>query len=139
MIIKKIKPLFTAVVTTMDRYTVDDFDGKLVTNIHQDVGSVKEHQKVLAVGDLVRNIAVGDIVKINPKRYEKHKYKEDSAKVDLLGQQTVGYDIPIVEIDGKDRMFLQQQDIEYVVEEWEEEEKTADSPIIHPNNSIIIP
>lgn len=139
MIIKKIKPLFTAVVTTMDRYTADDFDGKLVTNIHKDVGAVREHQTVIAVGDLVRNIAVGDIVKINPKRYEKRKYEEDSAKVDILGQKVVGYDIPIVEIDGKDRMFLQQQDIEYVVEEWEEEDKTPESPIIHPNNSIIIP
>lgn len=139
MIIKAIKPLFTAVVTTMDKYTAADVDGKLITNLREDVGSVKEFQTVIAVGDSVRGIVVGDIVKIDPKRYEKHAYQEDSVKKDLMGQKFLGYAIPTVEIDGKDCMYLDQIDIKYVVTEWEEEEVKPDSGIIHPNNQIIIP
>lgn len=137
MIIKAIKPMFTAVVTTMDKYTADDFKGKLITNLNEVNGAVKEYQTVVAVGTQVRDIAVGDIVKINPMRYAVRKYAEDSVKKDLLGQKIEGFNFPEVELNGIPHLYLQQNDIEYVVTEWEDEK--PESPIIHPDNSIIIP
>ena len=121
MIIKAIKPMFTAVVTTMDKYTADDFKGKLITNLNEVNGAVKEYQTVVAVGTQVRDIAVGDIVKINPMRYAVRKYAEDSVKKDLLGQKIEGFNFPEVELNGIPHLYLQQNDIEYVVTEWEDE------------------
>ena len=137
MIIKAIKPMFTAVVTTMDKYTADDFKGKLITNLNEVNGAVKEYQTVVAVGTQVRDIAVGDIVKINPMRYAVRKYAEDSVKKDLLGQKIEGFNFPEVELNGIPHLYLQQNDIEYVVTEWEDEK--PESSIIHPDKSIIIP
>ena len=137
MIIKAIKPMFTAVVTTMDKYSADDFKGKLITNLNEVKGAVKEYQTVVAVGTQVRDIAVGDIVKINPMRYAVRKYAEDSVKKDLLGQKIEGFNFPEVELNGIPHLYLQQNDIEYVVTEWEDEK--LESPIIHPDKSIIIP
>ena len=76
--IKKIKPLFNAIVTTMDRYTEDQYtDGGL---IKVTAGTIKENQKVIAVGSIVRDIKVGDMVSINPIRYAVKKHQEGSLK-----------------------------------------------------------
>ena len=118
--IKKIKPLFTSIVTTMERYGVDEFKGSLIDPTKRQ-GMLKELQKVIAVGSVVRDIEVGDLVKINPTRYAVRKYEENSVKKDLMENKIVGYNIPQIEIDGQTYLMLQNSDIEFVVTEYEEE------------------
>ena len=57
--VKKIKPMFTALITTMDKYEKDVKIGGLIDTARQQ-GGLKEYQKVLAVGSSVRNIKVGN-------------------------------------------------------------------------------
>ena len=62
--IKKIKPMFTAILTTMDTYEDDVTCNSIIVKTK---GTIKEYQKVVAVGDTVRSVKVGDLVCINPK------------------------------------------------------------------------
>ena len=134
--IKKIKPLFTSIVTTMEHYGVDEFKGSLIDPTKRQ-GMLKELQKVIAVGSTVRDIEVGDLVKINPARYAVRKYEENSVKKDLMENKIVGYNIPQIEIDGQTYLMLQNSDIEFVVTEYEEE--TQYSGLITEKKSLIIP
>lgn len=134
--IKKIKPLFTSIVTTMEHYGVDEFKGSLIDPTKRQ-GMLKELQKVIAVGSAVRDIEVGDLVKINPARYAVRKYEENSVKKDLMENKIVGYNIPQIEIDGQTYLMLQNSDIEFVVTEYEEE--TPYSGLITEKKSLIIP
>jgi len=134
--IKKIKPLFTSIVTTMEHYGVDEFKGSLIDPTKRQ-GMLKELQKVIAVGSTVRDIEVGDLVKINPARYAVRKYEENSVKKDLMENKIVGYNIPQIEIDGQTYLMLQNSDIEFVVTEYEEE--TPYSGLITEKKSLIIP
>ncbi len=134
--IKKIKPLFTSIVTTMEHYGVDEFKGSLIDPTKRQ-GMLKELQKVIAVGSTVRDIEVGDLVKINPARYAVRKYEENSVKKDLMENKIVGYNIPQIEIDGQTYLMLQNSDIEFVVTEYEEE--TSYSGLTTEKKSLIIP
>lgn len=134
--IKKIKPLFTSIVTTMEHYGVDEFKGALIDPTKRQ-GMLKELQKVIAVGSTVRDIEVGDLVKINPARYAVRKYEENSVKKDLMENKIVGYNIPQIEINGQTYLMLQNNDIEFVVTEYEEE--VPYSGLITEKKSLIIP
>lgn len=136
LVIKKIKPLFSGVVTTKERYAADELKGSLIDPTKTQ-GALKEYQKVIAVGDMVRNVKVGDLVKINPQRYAVYKDKRQNSVVNNLEEyhnQIVGYDFPCVELESGECLFLQDRDIEYVVEEYSE---GTPSQLIHPNNTII--
>ena len=79
-IIKKIKPLFNGLITTMNKYQGDiKIKGTDLTDPTKS-GAVKEYQKVIAVGSMVRDIKPGDTVFINPKRYAVMKHKEGTLK-----------------------------------------------------------
>lgn len=133
--VKKIKPMFTALVTTMDVYEEDGRIGNII-DVTKKAGTVKEYQKVLAVGDSVRGIKVGDLVSINPSRFAIKKHKDGSLKDGIISDNPViEYRFDIVVVDNKPCLLLQDRDIEFVVEEWEE---TEDTSIIHPNKDIIL-
>ena len=132
MKLKKIKPLYTRVITTADRYEEIQYYGSLV-DVTKTAGAVKEIQKVIAVGDSVRNIKVGDIVQINPINYKVTKFDPNSIKEDFDMNKVVRYDIPMIELDGKVCLMLQDRDIDFVVEEYEEE-----PVIVKPHEKKII-
>lgn len=133
--VKKIKPMFTALVTTMDVYEEDGKIGNII-DVTKKAGTVKEYQKVLAIGDSVRGIKVGDLVSINPARFAIKKHKDGSLKDGIITDNpVVEYRFDIVVVDNKPCLLLQDRDIEFVVEEWEE---TEDTSIIHPNKDIIL-
>lgn len=120
MILKKIKPLFTSVVTTMDKYEDDVIVNGLV---NQTAGTLKEYQRVVAIGSSVRDIKVGDLVSINPSRYAVRKYEDGSLKDGVISQNpVVSYSFHTIEIDKVEHLLLQDRDIDFVIEEWEEEE-----------------
>lgn len=128
--LKKIKPLYNGIVTTMDAYEKDVFqNGILVIQ----KGALKEFQTVISIGDSVRNIKEGDVVKINPMRYAIKKYEDGSLKDGVITENpVVKYNFNIVEINDKGCLLLMDRDIDYVVEEYEEVED-KDPVILMPS------
>ena len=133
--IKKIKPLFTKVLTTGDRYEDDMYTkGIIVAN----KGELKLYQKVLAVGTSVRDIKVGDTVMINPNNYAVMKYDPNSIKNDMDMNKRIKWNLPWVTIDDengkpKECLLLNDRDIEFV---FEGEEKSE--AIIVEDNKILL-
>lgn len=116
----KIKPMFTGVVTTMWTEAQDVIENNLLDTTKQQ-GSIKMYQKVLAVGPSVSGIKEGDLVCINPMRYAVRQHKEGSLKDGVITDNPVlTYNFRILEIDGQDCLYLQNNDIEFVIEEFEE-------------------
>lgn len=125
--IKKIKPLFTSIVTTGDRFTEDQKQNGLIIASQ---GDLKMWQKVLFVGTSVRDIAVGDMVMINAENYAVKKYDKNSIQNDLDNNKTITYAFNWVTItddtgEEKDCLLLNDRDILYAFEGEEEEEKES--------------
>lgn len=135
--IKKLKPMFNSIITTMDKYEKDVETNGIIDNKRQE-GSLKEYQTVLAVGTSVRDIKVGDVVMINPRNYAVRKYKENSIKNDIEMNPVISYNFNIVELDDTDCLLLQDRDIDYIIEEYEKIEPTKPSVIIQPKEKKII-
>lgn len=123
-------------VTTKEEYTEDDVKkGGLITKM---IGSLKEYQKVVAIGPMVRGIQVGNIVCINPKRYAKYKHQPGSLKDGVITDNpVVAYNFNVIELDHIPHLLLTDQDIDFIIEESEEEE-VKEAPIIVPKKKIIV-
>lgn len=135
--VKKIKPMFTSLITTMDKYEQDVKVGGLIDASKQQ-GGLKEYQKVLAVGSSVRDIKVGDMVCVNPARFAVRKHQAGSLKDGIVADNPVTtYNFDVVEMDGKQCLLLQDRDIDFIIEEWEEIPDNP-SPIIQPEKKKLI-
>lgn len=135
--VKKIKPMFTSLITTMDKYEQDVKVGGLIDASKQQ-GGLKEYQKVLAVGSSVRDIKVGDMVCVNPARFAVRKHQAGSLKDGIVTDNPVTtYNFDVVEMDGKQCLLLQDRDIDFIIEEWEEIPDNP-SPIIQPEKKKLI-
>ena len=122
--IKKVRPLFTGVVTTARKYVGETTTaGGLIVDTTKMEGTLNNYQIVTAVGTMVKDLKEGDIVKINYKRYAKAKHLpgaiEDNIQSDNM---SVVYEIPMINISGEEYLFIQNNDIEYVVEDYELDE-----------------
>lgn len=117
------------IVTTMEKYT-DDED-KLLVNVKEVEGLVKDIQKVIAVGPHVRDINVGDYVCINPKNYIKVKHNLSD---DLNGknEMEVKINFPVVDLEDGRYLLLWEDDIDYVIEEFGDEIKPEKKLIYEP-------
>ena len=131
--VKKIKPMFTALITTMDKYEHDVRMGGGLIDVSKREGSLKEYQRVLVVGDSVRGIKVGDLVWVNPTRFGVKKHQEGSLKDGVV---TDNFDV--VEMDGKQCLLLQDRDIDFIIEEYEEVPDPTPSTIIQPEKKLIL-
>lgn len=132
--IKRIRPLANYLLVTKEVYSAKDFNGGLQEKVD---GSLKEYQRVIAVGPMVRSVQIGDLVSINPKRYAVRKYKSNSIKNDIEEmQEVIGYNIPEVTMDHQKYMLITDQDLEFVIEDFEEDKPSG---IIMPKKEIIKP
>lgn len=124
--ILKVKPLFTGIVTTSTKYVGDvTTAGGLLVDTTRMSGSLNPYQRVISVGDMCKDIEEGDIVKINFKRYAKAKHTPgaiDEAQNKQFDNMTVTYEIPMINLDGQECLFLQSNDIEYIVTKYEVDE-----------------
>ena len=137
--VKKIKPLFTAIITTMEKYEEDVRTASGLIDTTKQQGGLKEYQTVLAVGDSVRAIKVGDLVCVNPTRFAVMKHQAGSLKDGVVTDNpVVTYNFDVVEMDGKQCLLLQDRDIDFVIEEYEEVPDPIPSTIIQPEKKIII-
>ena len=129
--INKIKPLFTALITTMDKYEQDKItEGGLIDTSKQQ-GTLMEYQRVLAIGDAVRGIKIGDLVCVNPARFAVRKHDKGSMRNGVITDNpVVTYNFDVVEMGGNQCLLLQDRDIEYVIEDYEEVPDSNPSPLI---------
>ena len=125
-IIKKVKPMFDGLITTMNRYGSDvKARGSNLIDAST-ANTATEYQTVVATGPMVRGIEVGDTVFINPKRYAVMKHKPGSLQDGVIKDNPViGYNFDIVEIDGVEHLYLQSSDIKFVAEVEEFDESPA--------------
>lgn len=123
--IKKVKPLFTGIITTAWKYVGDQFTNQngLLIDTRKMSGSINMFQKVVSIGTTVHGIKEGDIIKVNYDRYARAKHVpgkiEDNIQSDNL---SATYEIPVIDINGVDHLFLQDRDVEYIVEEYDVDE-----------------
>ena len=130
--------MFTSLITTMDKYEQDVMVGGLI-DVNKREGSLKEYQRVLSVGNSVRDIKVGDLVWINPSRFGVKKHQEGSLKDGIVTDNpVVTYNFDVVEMDGKQCLLLQDRDIDFIIEDYEEVPDTATSTIIQPEKKKLI-
>lgn len=141
MKIKEIKPTFNNIVTTMDVYEEDVMSSGGLIDTKKQQGTVKEYQKVVAVGSCVRDINVGDLVCINPTRYGQKEYKEGSLKDGIISHNAViRYNFNVIEINNVPHLFLQDRDIDFVITDFEEDPPitpTKKSDLYIPTTSIV--
>lgn len=131
--IKKVKPMGNYIVVTKDEYTDNDcVKSGVITKVS---GAIKEYQKVIAVGPYVKNIKEGDLVSINPKRYALYKHEKGSLKDGVITDNpVVGYNFPLIELNHVPHLLLTDLDIEFVIEDSEEEPDN-----IIPSPKVIVP
>lgn len=130
--------MFNSIVTTMNLYEEDSMTSSGLIDTRKQKGALKEYQTVLAVGNTVRGIEPGDVVCINPIRYAQYKNDKKSLKDAVSDNPIIGFNFNVIEIDGKDCLMIYDQDIRYVIEEYEETPDPVPSKLIHPNTDIII-
>ena len=136
--IKTIKPLFTSIVTTGDKFEKDVTVGGIIQQ-DQKKGDLKLYQKVLAVGSAVRDIKVGDMVMINPIAYVRKKYSKDSVQNDMDNNPTLSINIPTVSVtdekgNTQECLLLTDRDIQFVFEG----EEVSESIIIPEKKKLIL-
>lgn len=131
--LKKIKPMFTTIVTTANKYTQDELvNGVINPNAQKD--SLKSYQTVVAVGDSVRSIKVGDVVEIDPIRYAVMKHREGSLKDGVITDNPIiGFNFKTVILDGVMHLLIEDRDVKYIIEDFEEVEE---SNILQPDKTI---
>lgn len=135
----KVKPMFNRIITTMNLYEEDQVTSGGIIDSRKAQGSLKEYQTVVAVGTMVKDIKVGDVVAINPTRYTKMKHENKSLKNGIIDDNmVVGYKFNTITIDGKEHLMLYDQDIDFIVEEFEDVEEPTGPTIIQPEKPKII-
>ena len=135
--IHKIKPVYTRIITTANKYESSQKTGNLL-DVNKLEGRYKEYQTVVRVGSSVREVKKGDVILIDPSRYMKRKFSDNSLREDFVENPIVEIDIPTVTMDDTDYFMIEERDIAYIIEESEEvpDKKTGQS-IILPKNKVI--
>ena len=128
--VKSIRPVYTRLITTADRYTESQKVGSIL-DANKLEGRYKEYQTVVKVGSSVREVKEGDIVLIDPSRYMKRKYNDNSLREDFVENPIVEINIPTVTMKDTDYFMIEERDFAYIIEDSEE------VPDSNPNNLIL--
>ena len=137
-VIKKVRPQFTGLITTMNMFEEKDMyiKGTSLIDGRKIKKSIDEFQTVVAVGPHVNGIQVGDLVHIDPTRFMKPVQVRKPNQLDSLKtgmeeySSEMRYQFDVIELDGKPYLKLQDRDVDYVVEEYEEVEDFDPNPTI---------
>lgn len=133
--IKKVKPMFTSIVTTGDKFEEDMVESGVIVARK---GDLKLWQKVIAVGDSVRCIKPGEMVMINAENYAIKRYDKNSLQNDLDNNPSLGYHFNWVTVDDENGdpqecLLLNDRDVLYAFEGEE-----VNNPIIVNGKSNLI-
>ena len=135
--VKEIRPVYTRIITTANRYEETQMNGNLI-DVNKLEGRYKEYQTVVKVGSSVREVKEGDIILIDPSRYMKRKFSDNSLREDFVENPIVEINIPTVTMNDEDYFMIEERDIAYVIEDSEEVPDPLPNPIIVPNKPKII-
>lgn len=117
--IKKIRPMFNAVITTFDVFEDENTTGLIGTD--ETAGNPKPYQKVIAVGPAAIGIHEGDLVAIDFTKYAVKKHKDGSLKDGVIQDNVItSYAFNTIKIDGKECLFLHSNDILFIIDDAEE-------------------
>lgn len=115
--IKTVHPTFTGIITTAVTYKGDMKTANgLILDTTRMEGTLNTYQTVIAVGTTVQGIEPGDVVKINFNRYAKAQHTKgnlDAANNKVTDNMSMTYEIPMVVLDEKECLLIQNNDIEY--------------------------
>lgn len=143
--IKKGRPLLNYVVLTADRYTADELaeaHGGIILSTKID--QLKPYQTIISLSPRISEnsgLKPGQLVLINIDRYGKAVQKKNSLREssDEYYDSQVRYEVPVIEIDGKECLRLGDNDIEFICDEYEFVEAPKKSSIITQEPTIIKP
>ena len=131
--------MFTALITTMDKYEENVRTSGGLLDVTKQQGGLKEYQTVLAIGSSVRDIKVGDLVCVNPARFAVKQHQAGTLKDGVVTDNpVVKYNFDVIEMDGKQCLLLQDRDIDFIIEEYEEVPDPTPSPLIKPEEKKLI-
>lgn len=138
--IKSIRPRYTTVITTADRYTEDAVTNGIITDSNATKGRIKWNQTVVAVGPMVRDLQPGDKVMLNPEAFAVRKYSKGSVQNDMDNNPVISYQVPIVTVEDEDgnpieQLYIDENSIQYA---YEGEETTGGEFLIPEKPKIII-
>ena len=131
--------MFTSLITTMDKYEEDIKTSGGLLDVTKQQGGLKEYQTVLAIGSSVKDIKVGDLVCVNPTRFAVKKHQAGTLKDGVVTDNpVVKYNFDVIEMDGKQCLLLQDRDIDFIIEDYEEVPDPTPSPLIKPEEKKLI-
>ena len=131
--------MFTALITTMDKYEENVRTSGGLLDVTKQQGGLKEYQTVLAIGSSVRDIKVGDLVCVNTTRFAVKQHQAGSLKDGVVTDNpTIKYNFDVIEMDGKQCLLLQDRDIDFIIEDYEEVPDPTPSPLIKPEEKKLI-
>lgn len=134
--IKDIKPVYTRIITTANKYETAQKVGGLI-DAKKLEGRYKEYQTVVKVGSCVREVKKGEVVLIDPSRYMVRKYNDNSLRNDFVENPIVDINIPTVQMNGEDYFMIEERDIAYIIAD-SEEVPDEESNLILPKKKEII-
>ena len=134
--VKDIRPVYTRLITTANKYEETQMNGNLI-DVNKMEGRYKEYQTVVRVGSAVREVKEGDVVLIDPSRYMKRKFSDNSLREDFVENPIVEINIPTVTMGDEDYFMIDERDIAYVIADSEEVPDPLPNPIIVPQKRII--
>jgi hypothetical protein len=134
--VKDIRPVYTRLITTANKYEETQMNGNLI-DVNKMEGRYKEYQTVVRVGSAVREVKEGDVVLIDPSRYMKRKFSDNSLREDFVENPIVEINIPTVTMNDEDYFMIEERDIAYVIADSEEVPDPLPNPIIVPQKRII--
>ena len=138
LVIKKIQPMYTKILTTMCKYEEDELTVGGLIDSTKTQGTLKEYQTVIAVGNSVRNVKVGDLVCVNPERYAVKKHEAGSLKDGVITDNPViKYNFNIMELEGVPHLLLDENDVSFIITDYEEV-KEQKSDLYVPKTQIIM-
>lgn len=138
LVIKKIQPMYTKILTTMCKYEEDELTNGGLIDASKTQGTLKEYQTVVAVGNSVRNVKVGDLVCVNPDRYAVKKHEAGSLKDGVITDNPViKYNFNIMELEGVPHLLLDENDVSFIITDYEEV-KEQKSDLYVPKTQIIM-
>ena len=109
--------MFTGIITTAVTYKGDMTTANgLILDTTRMEGTLNTYQTVIAVGSTVQGVEPGDVVKINYKRYAMAQHTPgnlDAANNKMSDNMSITYEIPMIVLDGKECLLIQNNDVEY--------------------------
>ena len=119
--IKKVTPMFTGVIVTCDRYTVEETTTDGIEDVSM-TGRIKEVQTVVSPSEqcVNRGIKVDDLVALTYEKYKKVKNeRKANFGIDEEFTKQVYYEMPVMILDGREHMLVDISDIELKIDEFE--------------------